>query len=188
MESKETMINAVVGISICGNDIVETNEDCESSDLRGYTCTDLGFESGQLSCDIACSFNTSMCLTNPTQSFQSRILSTTYVPLLDHSNSNFTLTGSFEPLLNFLRVNSPISILKETKQFKTSSPITLKGQVLEKEQMHELVEIPFVDESSSPSNIQQRNSKSFNQSSITSIILIIFFIILLLTLIFKKNN
>ena len=60
------LINATVKISICGNGIIEGGEDCEGDDLGGATCESLGYGPGTLSCDIACSFDTSGCSPAPT--------------------------------------------------------------------------------------------------------------------------
>ncbi len=55
-------INVTIKISICGNKIIEGGEDCEGDDLNGETCLSLGYASGDLSCDIACTFDTSNCV------------------------------------------------------------------------------------------------------------------------------
>jgi hypothetical protein len=60
------LINATVKISICGNGIIEGGEDCEGEDLGGATCESLGYGPGTLSCDIACTFDTSGCSPAPT--------------------------------------------------------------------------------------------------------------------------
>lgn len=62
MPGSETAIEAVVGIGVCGNAVIEGSEDCEGSDLGGQSCSSLGFSGGDLSCDIACSFDISMCI------------------------------------------------------------------------------------------------------------------------------
>lgn len=59
-------LSAFVKISICGNEIVEGGEDCEGDNLNGQTCESLGFGSGTLSCDIACSFDAFNCSPAPT--------------------------------------------------------------------------------------------------------------------------
>jgi len=48
---------------ICGDGIIEGDEDCEGNNLDGATCVSLGFTSGTLSC-VACSYDTSNCV-NP---------------------------------------------------------------------------------------------------------------------------
>ena len=60
------LISATVKISICGNGIIEGGEDCEGEDLNSQTCETLGFGPGTLTCDIACSFDTSGCSPLPT--------------------------------------------------------------------------------------------------------------------------
>lgn len=56
------LISTQVKVSICGNYVIEGGEDCEGLDLGGQNCYSLGFGGGQLSCDIACSFDTYECL------------------------------------------------------------------------------------------------------------------------------
>jgi hypothetical protein len=46
---------------ICGNNIQETGEQCDGSDLGGASCVSQGFSGGTLSCDAVCVFNTSSC-------------------------------------------------------------------------------------------------------------------------------
>lgn len=60
--SSSDTVEATIKISVCGNEIVEGGEDCEGSDLGGKTCISLGYSGGTLSCDIACSFDTTNCL------------------------------------------------------------------------------------------------------------------------------
>jgi len=50
--------------AICGNDVVETGEDCDGSDLNGGTCVSEGYVSGTLSCSGSCGYVTSVCLTS----------------------------------------------------------------------------------------------------------------------------
>lgn len=48
--------------AICGNELVELNEDCDIQNLNGTGCEDLGFEGGGLlQCDTLCKFDTSLC-------------------------------------------------------------------------------------------------------------------------------
>ncbi len=60
------LITATIKISVCGDGIIEGGEDCEGIDLGGATCESLGYPGGVLTCDIACSFDTSGCLPMPT--------------------------------------------------------------------------------------------------------------------------
>lgn len=59
--SSANNVNATVKISVCGNEVVESGEDCESGNLQSKTCSNLGYSSGNLACDISCSFDTSSC-------------------------------------------------------------------------------------------------------------------------------
>lgn len=45
----------------CGNNVIEGDEECDLTQLDGQDCLTLGFESGALSCDLQCNFNTSGC-------------------------------------------------------------------------------------------------------------------------------
>ena len=46
---------------ICGNDIKESEEQCDGSDLNDFTCEDLGYDSGILSCDSDCKYDRFDC-------------------------------------------------------------------------------------------------------------------------------
>lgn len=54
-------LTVTVKISVCGNDTKEYGEECDGSDLGGAACSGFGFNSGSLSCDIACEYDTSNC-------------------------------------------------------------------------------------------------------------------------------
>jgi len=45
----------------CGNNIIESGEECEGSDLNGQSCTAKGFSGGTLSCTSSCTFDTNAC-------------------------------------------------------------------------------------------------------------------------------
>jgi len=49
----------------CGDGIIQSGEECDTSNLNGQTCTGLGFYGGTLLCYSNCTFNTSSCLTTP---------------------------------------------------------------------------------------------------------------------------
>jgi len=55
-----------VKVSVCGDGIIEGEEDCEGEDLNGQTCESLGYGPGTLSCDIACEFDVHDCSPAPT--------------------------------------------------------------------------------------------------------------------------
>src|SRR3989344_62877 len=42
---------------VCGNNILETGEQCDGSELNGQTCQILGFQGGILSCSAQCTFD-----------------------------------------------------------------------------------------------------------------------------------
>jgi hypothetical protein len=49
-------------VSVCGNWVVESGEECDLGNLNGQTCQTQGFFGGQLSCTVGtCVFNTSGC-------------------------------------------------------------------------------------------------------------------------------
>jgi hypothetical protein len=59
--NQSSQIQATIKISVCGNNIKETGEECDGTDLGGETCKSLGYSGGSLSCTVACDFNTSAC-------------------------------------------------------------------------------------------------------------------------------
>lgn len=46
---------------VCGNNVVDPGEDCDSSDFNGHTCKSQNFDSGFLQCNNDCTFNTESC-------------------------------------------------------------------------------------------------------------------------------
>jgi len=55
--------SVTIQITVCGNNIKETGEQCDGTDLGGATCRSLGYQGGNLSCNPNCTFNTSNCTT-----------------------------------------------------------------------------------------------------------------------------
>jgi hypothetical protein len=52
------------GGAVCGNNVKETGEVCDGTDLNGQTCVSQGFSGGTLACSSGCgSFDTSSCTT-----------------------------------------------------------------------------------------------------------------------------
>jgi cysteine-rich repeat protein len=45
----------------CGNGTVNPGEQCDGNDLHAETCTTRGFDSGQLTCELNCTFDESQC-------------------------------------------------------------------------------------------------------------------------------
>jgi hypothetical protein len=48
-------------LTLCGNNMKETGEQCDGSDLGGASCASQSFSGGALSCTASCVFNTSAC-------------------------------------------------------------------------------------------------------------------------------
>ncbi len=110
--SSASPVNATVKISVCGNGIVESGEDCESGDLQSRTCSNLGYANGNLACDISCSFDTSLCTvpsitpTNIAPTELTSLLPAGYftIPQTDSIISTSSLTTT-----NQLTINIPTS-------------------------------------------------------------------------------
>jgi len=58
-------VEITVKILVCGNNIKETGEECDGTDLAGQSCTSKGYAGGTLSCNSDCTFNTSQCTSAP---------------------------------------------------------------------------------------------------------------------------
>lgn len=54
-------VDATVDISVCGDGVVEGPEDCEPYVFITDSCSDVGFDTGELTCDASCSYVTSSC-------------------------------------------------------------------------------------------------------------------------------
>lgn len=54
-----------VKLSVCGDEVIENPEDCEGQNLYNQTCQSLGYQSGTLVCDAACTFDLSQCVPYP---------------------------------------------------------------------------------------------------------------------------
>ncbi len=48
--------------SLCGNGLIDSGEECDGSNLAGWTCKKRGFSRGSLSCNPGCTLNTSLCV------------------------------------------------------------------------------------------------------------------------------
>jgi hypothetical protein len=51
------------GSAQCGNGVLDSDEQCDGTNLNGQTCTSLGYDSGTLACNSSCQYDTSNCQT-----------------------------------------------------------------------------------------------------------------------------
>lgn len=59
---QNSLIQGSVKISICGDEIVEGFEDCEPQTFNQMMCSDLGYEGGEVYCDVSCSYDLYECI------------------------------------------------------------------------------------------------------------------------------
>jgi hypothetical protein len=161
-------VNATVKLAVCGDSVVEGSEDCEGLDLNGQTCQSLGYAGGTLSCDIACSFDTSQCIapsptptpsptpmpsTTPTPAAQSDADESTETDssttdsqdsdVEDETAANETDAGLLDPVIRFLNLASESE--EETTR-KTLPPhiavfdLTGSGKI-ERHELHDVISI-----------------------------------------------
>lgn len=89
LAASSATINATAKLSVCGNGVKETDEQCDVSSFGGRTCTYLGFDGGTLSCSASCEYNTSSCTTTAEQTVTpifSASIGGSYI-ILDQGNS-----------------------------------------------------------------------------------------------------
>ena len=60
--SENAVIEATIKITVCGNNVKESGEECDGSDLGGASCQSLGYAGGSLACRPDCVFDTSNCV------------------------------------------------------------------------------------------------------------------------------
>lgn len=65
VDAQQATVNADVKISVCGNNIAEGGEECDNSDFAGQACTNFGFDTGNLSCEVDCTISVANCADNP---------------------------------------------------------------------------------------------------------------------------
>lgn len=60
--TSSTTSSTSTGMSQCGNDMIDADEECDGTDLGGEDCASQGFLSGTLGCNNNCTFDTSDCV------------------------------------------------------------------------------------------------------------------------------
>jgi hypothetical protein len=107
----------------CGDTLIQSGEECDGVTLGGATCETIGFDEGTLSCSSACTFITTSCTFDNTNSGGTRVPST-QTPLPD---TNVVVFG-------FGTVGATVSLLKDGQRVGTvpvredgSFQITISG-------------------------------------------------------------
>ncbi|MCK4927321.1 MAG: hypothetical protein KAS11_02560 [Candidatus Aenigmarchaeota archaeon] len=65
-ESVDVSFTVEIPETECGNNVIETGEECDGSDLGGLTCSSYGYNAGSLSCSSECTIVRSGCYTRST--------------------------------------------------------------------------------------------------------------------------
>lgn len=113
-------LTVTVASPVCGNNIAEGGEQCDSGQLRGLNCSNLGFSGGALSCSSSCQFNVSACTTDAaataTPSFAYTNASEYTLNVSSNHSAKIALTDNFytkDVTLNMLSYDK--SVFESTK-------------------------------------------------------------------------
>ena len=109
--SQSATIQATIKITVCGNNIKETGEQCDGTDLGGASCTSFGYSGGTLSCKPSCEFDTSNCTSRGGSPGGYVLPPTTTTTLLGNGQVNFT--GKAYP-------KSTVTLLKDAQIVATT--------------------------------------------------------------------
>ncbi len=90
----------------CGDNIIQSGEQCDGTNLGGSTCSLTGFDSGNLSCSTVCTLVTAACVINPPQGGGTQISFAEESGLPAPVMTNLVVTGFFMPF-------GRVSILKD---------------------------------------------------------------------------
>ena len=60
-EATETSSGDTDSLEHCGNGLIDNGEQCEGTNLNGFSCVDLGFMDGELACGADCLFDATDC-------------------------------------------------------------------------------------------------------------------------------
>ncbi len=99
-------VNATIQMSICGNGIVEGGEECDVSDFKKKACSNLGYTTGILTCDKACSYDSSFCTSPPSLPVSNSSVSTS-----TNSTTGSTQETSQPSSIPFISTSRPIEPL-----------------------------------------------------------------------------
>ena len=109
--SSNAVIDATVKGSLCGDTIIEGEEDCEGDNLNSGTCLNLGFLGGELSCDDDCSFDTTACIRpTPTLFPTAAPTSESRFSTSNQNRASLTPTPSFSPTDNLANDSASQSV------------------------------------------------------------------------------
>ncbi len=64
-EDEEADDNGELPTFVCGNGVLDPDEECEGADLDAQTCDSFGFDGGTLACTADCRYDTSKCNAAP---------------------------------------------------------------------------------------------------------------------------
>lgn len=104
-------VQATIKITVCGNNIKETGEQCDGTDLGGTSCTSLGYYGGTLGCSAACERRTNYCISTAPQ--------VSATPTIDFSNGGeTTLTNTNNTTVVF---NFPQNFYSENLKLEANS-------------------------------------------------------------------
>ncbi len=107
----DTVTVLIQVMSVCGDSVIEGDEQCEGIDLNGQTCQSIGYQSGDLACLGNCTFDTSGCVPFPSVTSPGGGGSHGYTPPL---SAKVILRGRAYPdaTLNILKYGQVIAISK----------------------------------------------------------------------------
>ncbi|HLC62845.1 MAG TPA: hypothetical protein VJJ21_00840 [Candidatus Nanoarchaeia archaeon] len=122
-----TSIGKEFTIPICGNNIIELGELCDSSSLPGETCLSQGYSIGALACSSNClSYNTSACITLLPQQGSSSGGEVTSSSSSSSSTEETTTTSTTTSTTLALPQKESPSIIDKTKQIIQETKKTLE--------------------------------------------------------------
>lgn len=119
--NESASIVATVGISICGNRKIEGGEVCDTDNLENRSCSDYGYDNGELKCSMSCQeFDFTNCfndleekieveksLNDESEVKSEKIISEDHLNK-DSNNLNIQSTYTFEVNLENITISSDI--------------------------------------------------------------------------------